>query len=217
MAFTSGWAPRGREAGARLLRGHRACCADSPRHSGAEEAEPVQCVMEARGGQTRGTGGAVRTSGGTGLWELGKTQPPLCSPRGCQGSGESQLSSIIRTMERRKYRREINTGSPATEEARRKGGQGRWKRKEVVFVGPLRHLQGDRREQKKEEWKSSLWDLRKGRQTTQSILGSCTSKGTRAAVEQGLWWKLLVSYEFKENKRLIAADIYTESSHLAKY
>ena len=42
--------------------------------------------------------------------------PPSCV-KGCQGSGESQLSSIIRTMEGRKYRREIDTGSPATEEA----------------------------------------------------------------------------------------------------
>ena len=190
-----------------------------PRALRPGEAEPVKCVREARGGQGRGTGRAVRTSGAPGLWELGKTQPPLCSPRGCQGSGESQLSSLISTVEGRKHRRAISPGSPATEEAWREAGKVRWRRKEVVFVGPLRHWRGDRREQRKEEWKASLGDLRKGRETTttQSILGSCTSKGMRAAVEQGLWWKLLVSYEFKENKRLIAADIYTESSHLAKY
>lgn len=85
--------------------------------TGTQEQRRLKCIMEAGGGQSRGTGRAGRTSGGTGLWELGKTQPPLCSPRGCQGSGESQLSSIIRTMEGRKYRREIDTGSPATEEA----------------------------------------------------------------------------------------------------
>ena len=88
-----------------------------PRALRPGEAEPVKCVREARGGRGRGTGRAVRTSGAPGLWELGKTQPPLCSPRGCQGSGESQLSSLISTVEGRKHRRAISPGSPATEEA----------------------------------------------------------------------------------------------------
>lgn len=139
-----------------------ACCS-SHRHSGAGR---LKCIMEAQGGQSRGTG-AGRTSGGTGLWELGKTQPPLCSPRGCQGSGESQLSSIIRTMEGRKYRRD-KYGSPATEEAWKKEAEEGEKRKEVVFVGPLRHLQGDRRDKRKSQ--SQVYGTQgRGRQTAQSI------------------------------------------------
>lgn len=79
--------------------------------SEVEEAEHGKCGMETQVGRTSAAGRAVRTSGGTGLWELGKTQPELCSPCFCQGSGESQPSSIIRTIEGRNYRIKIKKWS----------------------------------------------------------------------------------------------------------
>lgn len=75
--------------------------------SEAEEAEHAKCGLETQAGRTSGAGRAVRTSGGTGLWKLGKTQLQLCSTCFCHESGESQLSSIIRTIEGRNYRIKI--------------------------------------------------------------------------------------------------------------
>ena len=70
----------------------------------------------------------MRASGGTSLWELGKTQPELCSPGFCQGSGESQLSTIIRATEGRNYRIKIKKRSTAIEERPEGRGQSKVKK-----------------------------------------------------------------------------------------
>lgn len=98
------------------LRGYRACHSNSHRQLRSQGGDRAcECVMEAQGRQTSGAERAVRTSGGKGLWEFRKTQTELCSPCFCQGSGESQLSSIIRTIEGRNYRIKIRKWSTKIE------------------------------------------------------------------------------------------------------
>lgn len=64
-------------------------------NSEAEGAERGKYVVGPQGRRRPGTGREMGTSGGTGLWELGKARPELCSPCFCQESGEAQLSSVI--------------------------------------------------------------------------------------------------------------------------
>lgn len=92
----------------RTLRRYRTCCSNShrPLRGRAWEVWHGDTGRQDQWGKR-----AVRTSGGTGLWELGKTQPEMCSPCFCQRSGESQLSSIIRTAEGKNYRIKIKKWS----------------------------------------------------------------------------------------------------------
>lgn len=89
------------------LRGCAAAAITPAGNSEAGEAENVSMSWGHEARRTCETGRAVRTSGGTGLWESAKTQPALCSPCFCQGSGEFQLSSVIRTIEKRNHRIKI--------------------------------------------------------------------------------------------------------------
>lgn len=131
------------------LRGHRARCGDSHGHSGQRRLSLWRVSGRHEADRAGGPGEQCehRSTRPVGVR---KNTTSTVFPWGCQGSGESQLSSLISTVEGRKDRRAISPGSPATEEAWREGGKVRWRRKEVVFVGPLRHLRGDRREQRKE-------------------------------------------------------------------
>lgn len=114
----------------RTLRHYRTCCSNSHRPL---RGRAWEVWHRDTGRQDQWGKRAVRTSGGTGLWELGKTQPELCFPCFCQRSGESQLSSIIRAIEGRNYRIKMKWSTMIG--TRPEGSKGRWKRKEIMSVG----------------------------------------------------------------------------------
>lgn len=138
-AFTGQWLLRGRQDCIHIWERHTevtepACCRNSAGSLEAEEAERVKCPGATKQAEPGGTRGARRPSGGTVLWESGKTQPQLCSSCFCQGSGESQLSSIIRAIKGRNYRIKIKKWSMMIEARPEGGSKGRWKGKETSSV-----------------------------------------------------------------------------------